>query len=392
MIDWVLPILYWAISPGLLDSTTTLRSLLIPIISFYLFTKNPIKLQNFKIPFAILILITLGYIISWQLNNQNLVNFLFGAYGRGLGIITLIGVFLFFILCAENYGGKIQRITQINYLVLIFCVSYVVIQIIGIDPLPWEKGAGPGGTLGNPNFSSALMGILSVVPLHYILNSKTKSIMHVLIYFITFLAIYQTNSRQGIVLFFLGLISSLILHSLKKQESKLNMKWLYVGAASVVITGLFILTKYFDQIDSALQIRNRIEHWKMGYQIWQDYPLFGVGVDNIQRYGGEYRNLQMREWGLDLIPDRLHNTFIDYFVTGGVIVGFLWIFFVMFTLIQVYKCFNNKYFHQDIIPLALIWILYLIQCSFSPDQLVIMMSAISAIGSLSGLVIKKNVR
>ena len=109
MIDWVLPILYWAISPGLLDSTTTLRSLLIPIISFYLFTKNPIKLQNFKIPFAILILITLGYIISWQLNNQNLVNFLFGAYGRGLGIITLIGVFLFLYFARKITVGKYRE-------------------------------------------------------------------------------------------------------------------------------------------------------------------------------------------------------------------------------------------------------------------------------------------
>jgi len=94
--------------------------------------------------------------------------------------------------------------------------------------------------------------------------------------------------------------------------------------------------------------------------------------------------LEMREWGLSLIPDRLHNTFIDFFVTGGVIVGFLWLFFIFFTLRIIYSTFITENFDLVMVPLAVIWILYLCQCFFSPDQLVIMMCAISAVGSLTG--------
>jgi len=384
MIDWVLPILHWAISPTLLDATTTLRSILIPSISFYLFLRNPINIKNFKLPVILFFLITAAYIISWQLNDQNLINFLFGAYGRGLGILTLIGVFLYFMLCAEYYGSKIQKILRINYLILIFCLTYVLIQIIGVDPLPWEKGAGPGGTLGNPNFSSALMGMLSVIPLHYILMSKIRPNIHLLIYIATFFAIYRTNSRQGVVLFILGLFLTLMAHIIKSKKSWFKSKRFYFTALITTASIVLFLFRNFSQIDSALQIRNRIEHWKLGYQIWQDYPLFGIGIDNIQRYAGQYRNLEMREWGLSLIPDRLHNTFIDFFVTGGVIVGFLWLFFIFFTLRIIYSTFITENFDLVMVPLAVIWILYLFQCFFSPDQLVIMMCAISAVGSLTG--------
>lgn len=384
MIDWVLPILHWAISPTLLDATTTLRSILIPSISFYLFLRNPINIKNFKLPVILFFLITAAYIISWQLNDQNLINFLFGAYGRGLGILTLIGVFLYFMLCAEYYGSKIQKILRINYLILIFCLTYVLIQIIGVDPLPWEKGAGPGGTLGNPNFSSALMGMLSVIPLHYILMSKIRPNIHLLIYIATFFAIYRTNSRQGVVLFILGLFLTLMAHIIKSKKSWFKSKRFYFTALITTASIVLFLFRNFSQIDSALQIRNRIEHWKLGYQIWQDYPLFGIGIDNIQRYAGQYRNLEMREWGLSLIPDRLHNTFIDFFVTGGVIVGFLWLFFIFFTLRIIYSTFITENFDLVMVPLAVIWILYLCQCFFSPDQLVIMMCAISAVGSLTG--------
>ena len=392
MIDWVLPIVHWAISPTLLDATTTLRSILIPSISFYLFLRNPVNIKNFRLPLILFILITAGYIISWQLNDQNLINFLFGAYGRGLGILTLIGVFLYFMLCAEYYGRKIQQIIRVNYLVLFFCLTYVIIQVIGVDPLPWEKGAGPGGTLGNPNFSSALMGMLSVIPLHYVLKSKIRLNIHFFIYIATFFAIYKTNSRQGIILFILGLFFTFVIHNIKSSNSWIKSKKFYFVALVTTVSGLLIFFRNFSQIDSALQIRNRIEHWKIGYQIWQDYPLFGIGIDNIQRYAGQYRNLQMREWGLSLIPDRLHNTFIDFFVTGGVIVGFLWLFFILFTLRKIYSCFIDENFELAIIPLAIIWILYLIQCFFSPDQLVIMMCAISAVGSLIGFEQTKKVK
>ena len=65
---------------------------------------------------------------------------------------------------------------------------YGIIQKLNLDPINWEKGAGLGATVGNPNFFGALLGILSIIPLFYFFNPKIKyKYLHLLIYVLIFI-------------------------------------------------------------------------------------------------------------------------------------------------------------------------------------------------------------
>ena len=143
-----------------------------------------------------------------------------------------------------------------------------------------------------------------------------------------------------------------------------------------------------NKINNDLQISQRLEHWMFGFRIWNEHKLFGVGIDNVQRFGGEYRNLEMLKWGEVIIPDRSHNFLIDMFATGGVFVGLAWIFFIVLVFKYILDL-NKKLVIQseraNFHILALIWIGYLLQAMISPDHLLIMVCGMMSAGAIIGI-------
>ena len=111
-------------------------------------------------------------------------------------------------------------------------------------------------------------------------------------------------------------------------------------------------------------------------------------ADNVQRFGGEYRNLEMLKWGEVIIPDRSHNFLIDMFATGGVFVGLAWIFFIVLVFKYILDL-NKKLVIQseraNFHILALIWIGYLLQAMISPDHLLIMVCGMMSAGAIIGI-------
>jgi O-antigen ligase len=139
-----------------------------------------------------------------------------------------------------------------------------------------------------------------------------------------------------------------------------------------------------------LQINHRLEHWKMGYRIWRDHVFFGVGIENISRFSGEYRGEIIRSWGQYTHPDKIHNAFIDNFVTGGIFVGFAWLIFVIYTFFVISKLLKATNLHsrkQSIYVLVSIWLTYLVQTLFSTDHMYLMTIGMLASGALIGIYI-----
>jgi hypothetical protein len=309
-----------------------------------------------------------------------------------MGILALLGLFLLTLESADYFSKFTTNLTKVLYAISIVSIFYGTIQLLGLDPISWEKGAGFGLTLGNPNFSSSLLGILSVIPLHYFLNLKNSfRQLHLYVYIFLLVLILFSGSSQGFLLFiFNSMVYTFLRFDLLHTILKIKRKYLIgsiLGILPVMLFSLFNKT-VVSYLDSGLQVNNRLEHWKMGYRIWRDHVFFGVGIENISRFSGEYRGQVIRSWGQYTHPDKIHNSFIDNFVTGGVFVGFAWIVFVIYTFLVIGKLLqanNLQSRKMSIFTLISIWITYLLQTLFSTDHIYLMTIGMLAAGALIGI-------
>lgn len=122
--------------------------------------------------------------------------------------------------------------------------------------------------------------------------------------------------------------------------STLLMLFLYDARkvlAVVIATGVFVGGAYF----SWPQFRERIHHststsenserlnlFKVNVQIWEEYPLLGIGYGENLRRNREYWDRP--EWHMpkDYITSHAHNQFLNVMATTGILglIPFVWIF------------------------------------------------------------------
>lgn len=388
MLVCVLPLVFVSVTTFTANTTTLFRSGIIVLLAFVIYIFKPFDLMKYKLILVIFSIIFAWYTVSFLVTNQSYANFLLGAYGRNFGILTLLAFLLLMLESAEFYEHNKAKLLSSIYVLLIMANIYGAIQNLGIDPLNWETGAGYGLTLGNPNFSSALFGMLSFLPLYYYNLSKgLKKFLHLFMFVSTFVQILLSGSSQGFLLFIFNFVLFSIIYNRSKMAN--NKKKLTIISALVSVSLIFIVVNSFSRIinllNSSVQFNSRLEHWRLGYKVFENNWLFGTGVDNLGRFSGEFRNLTNRSWGQYTHPDKSHNVVLDYFATGGVTVGLAWLIFVLtisLYAVQVLNGFSRNKEDASSSMVALIWLAYLLQTMFSPDNLVLASIGIICAGAL----------
>jgi len=390
VINYVLPILFFSITTFSLSVTTLFRSGILVLLALLILIIKPVKFGNYKVISILFSIIIVMYTASFIVNDQSYVNFLIGTFGRNVGILALIGLFLLVLESADNFAHSSQKLINSLYLLLGLSNLYGVIQSLGIDPINWEKGAGIAITIGNPNFYSALLGMLSIIPLYSYFNANKKyKYLHLFLYLSTFIQIIITGSSQGFVLFIANILLFVLLKFQNVLLNKIKIVLLLFSAFScalivILLTNLQYILNY---INVSFQFQSRIDHWALGLRIWKDHFLFGVGIENLSNFSGQYRDQAMREWGQYTLPDKSHNTFIDYFATGGFIVGLCWILFVVIIFAKSFKILRTtsdlKNF-DHVHTLFCVWTTWVLQTTFSPDHLVLAACGMMAAGALLG--------
>ena len=388
----ILPILlFFSISPFTTNVTTLLRSSLIALFAFIILIIKPIDFKKYKIFVILFSTIIICYLISFVINEQNYSNFLIGTYGRNTGILALTGLFLLTLQSAEYFSNDSNKLISALYVLLGLSLAYGAIQKLNLDPINWEKGSGLGATVGNPNYYGALLGFLSIIPLSYFLKPNSKyRYMHLVIYILILIQTFIIGGSQGYIIFAFSLILFIVINFKERIFHRLKL----VSATLVILfSGIFlILLQNFANIttilNSNLQFESRLEHWKLSLRIWREYFLFGVGIENLSNFSGEFRNQTMRNWGLYVLPDKSHNMFLDFFATGGVLVGLAWILFVFFVYQKIFFLFKNidvKNLNGYVNILATIWSSWIFQTFFSPSHIVLDACGMMVAGTLIGL-------
>jgi O-antigen ligase len=397
MIYWTLPAAFVSVGWFLSQPVTLLSSVVIAVMAFLglIVKKKNITLGSRRI-ILIAYALPFAYSVSALVNQQSIVNTLFGMYGRGFGLITLIALSTIMLLASRtNPDVFFEKVIPVfSGLVMV----YGLMQAFDFDPLPWKNEYQTVQlTMGNPNFSSALFGLISVLYLSQIFTRKQLIYRagNFVLFVLTFFLIYRTKSLQGNAVAILAalIFVYLYLSSLNINHWKSFRRIVFVSSG-IVFGGLIaIISNQFSLFSKPRQFfavqantEARLEYWRLGVQMWRDHPFFGVGIDNYQDWSPLYRSSELiRIDGYSVIPDKSHNIFIDHFSNGGLLAGIIWTVSCLLILTVSFKLVRSelpKNVQVKVYILTAIIVGYLFQAFISPDQLILALLAFMSAGVL----------
>lgn len=330
-----------------------------------------------KVVLSVLTFFVLSAIISSLLSASPLSQNLFGSYGRNSGLYTY--VFLAFVLIATLTIKNISNLEKMIYglgIAGLINVAYCLWVILFGDFVGWENPYGNIlGTLGNPNFIGAFLGMFFSILIAYFfkpgLNLKWRlSIAGVAA--LTFLEIYKSHAIQGRVVAGIGLaiVGFLVI------RSRFNLVITALYSLFVTTISLFSilgalqigpLTKYIYKYSVSL----RGQYWLAGWNTGQEHPIHGVGMD---AFGDWYRRMRdihaLTVPGVNTIVNAAHNVFMDMFAFGG------WPLFISYVVVVllgglalIKVVLRTKSYDPIFASMSTAWIGYQAQSIISINQI-----------------------
>ena len=341
-----------------------------------IFSKNLYRIKNNATSLNLTIFFILALIWAYLNSPSKLVAF-FGESQRQLGLVTYIGLAIFFLLFAlyTNFSFRTSFQTAILFLSLINII-YGLMQYTGNDFVKWVNQYNPIiGTLGNPNFASALMAILLVLCFTMALIPENKFHLRALAIFLSFgllLVIYLSEALQGLLS--LGAGISILLFIIIYFKNKLLG---YVFGISSLVVLVFSVAGIFQSgpLTSVLykeSVSLRGYYWRAGINMFKDNLLTGIGLDYYGAYFKSYRESRFPlKHGYDLLSTNAHNVPIQIFATGGIFLGLtyllllLWVFYCSLKAIKIAKASERVF----LVGIFAAWVTYLSQSIVSIDNI-----------------------
>ena len=336
-------------------------------------------ISNYRTPLTISLLTILVSIFAAGKSESPFSQNLYGVQGRNTGVLTHISLVMLFLSVLSFKNLKNLKLIFYGFLASGFMnILYCLWTLIFGDFIQWNNTyKALLGTLGNPNFISALLGLTLVGSVGFFLASDLnfkKFCIVSLLCLVTIFEILKTNSTQGLVIVGIGLYLVLLIILILNRSRFFWILFVYITAGGVlaVMGGLAFVNKGpLSGIVYQETLGYRIQYWRAGLKMGLKFPYSGVGMDS---YGDWYRQLRTPESlvspGVGVITNVSHNVFIDAFASGGFPLLICYLFFLILPLIAVIKVLKrNKKIDSFFVALAATWICYQIQSFISINQI-----------------------
>ena len=341
-------------------------------------------------------ILLLGFIASLLISLMQTDVLLVGLIGetqRRGGFLSYIGLSVIFLYAVRSINfSNIMRVYKIGIVTGALLSAYGVLQISGRDFVAWDNPySSMISTLGNPNFASATLAILSLIGLSGILVKNLhiffKS-LGIVLTMLALIAIVISGSRQGLLVIFFSSIFYLSVYSYIRSR-KLGILVVGFSAVGAILAILGMLQKgplvsllYKDSVSV------RGYYWRAGIEMFKDSPLTGVGVD---RYGAFFK--QFREvgyplkYGFEITSSNAHNTFIQIFAMAGFFAGIFYLSLVIYVFVSGLRLLKQCQPNEKTIVLGLLsaWLGFQAQSLISIDNLGISVWGWLLGGSILGL-------
>ncbi len=186
------------------------------------------------------------------------------------------------------------------------------------------------------------MGVLSGVLLGLFLTSRLWSNRFYLFgsaFFFTFISSFLSFQR-GVWIGLAGLVVSVLIVRLTGIK-----RWITILILSIMFLGIYTLSPGIQRrVDSIFELHSgsqseRLVLWQANWEIFKDYPIFGVGY-------GENENIVAPYLGklgyADGFRGHAHNNFFQ-FLSGNGLVGFVsFLLFSIFSMVLCYQAYRGS--------------------------------------------------
>jgi len=337
-----------------------------------------IKVKKNTSHFYLLIMIFI-FVISQFVALLNTDIFKVGLIGEtqrrnGFLFYLAMAVILLYAATIINFDNIFQLLSG-TLLIGLVLVSYGSLQILGRDFVKWNNPHNSMlGTLGNPNFASALIALIVLIALFLIVYGSLNAIyklISIIIIILGFNAIYQSNSRQGFFVIAIGILLFASILAITKNKifgvvvPMFSLISITLGIFGMLQKGPLAYYLYKDSVSV------RGFYWKAAVNMFESAPLTGVGLDAYGSYFKEFRDPQYSlRYGYELTSSNAHNTFLQMFATGGFMVGATYCLLLIIILFMGIKNVNKSNGTKQKVSIALlsIWIAYQAQSLISIDN------------------------
>jgi O-antigen ligase len=252
---------------------------------------------------------------------------IFGDTQRRNGFTSYLSLALILLAAAlfvRTFNAR--RIYFVALFVSLPSAIYAFMQTNGKDFVKWNNPYNSIiGTVGNPNFAAAVMAVMGVLVVSItLMKSFPKYVRFTSPFVGVFLLylIYKSQARQGLLAYILGVGVFTCIWLLGKNR---KLGFAAVGAGIVVfilgVLGMLQmgpLEKYLYK--PSVSVRGY--YWRAGIEMLKHHPLFGVGMDSYGAFFKQYREVGYPlSYGFEITSSNAHNTFIQFFATGGLLLG-----------------------------------------------------------------------
>ena len=320
--------------------------------------------------FAVLLVSTLA-------SEAPLSQILYGSYGRNNGLLTY--VFLtFLILSAAAFRTKssfdlvVKSLITAGVINILYCLWVITFG----DFIGWDNPYGNIlGTLGNPNFIGAFLGIIFSTLFAVVLDSNTSRTYRFAslgLLPICAFEIIDSSAIQGRVVALFGSAIVLFLY----LRSRFNIFVLMGYSVVTVLAGVVALLGAL-QIGPLTEfvykrsVSLRGQYWLAGWNTGQEHPFTGVGMDSFGDWYRRTRDVHALELpGVNTVVNAAHNVPLDMFAFGGWPLFLCYLSFILLSGVALVRILlRAKKFDLVFAVLASSWAGYQLQSVISINQI-----------------------
>ena len=287
---------------------------------------------------------------------------------------------------------NVKKLFLVTFFLGLVSFIYSLLQTTGNDFVSWDNPYNAIiGTLGNPNFAAAAMAVMGVIIFSSIFNSDfnpSSRIFAVTLVIMLVFVIYRSNARQGLLSIALGFGVFFVIWIWGKNK-KFGIVSLLLGFTAIVFSILGMLQ--FGPLQQYLykaSVSVRGYYWRAGLEMLSSHPYFGIGIDRYGSYFKQYREADYPlNVGFQLTSSNAHNTFIQFFATGGIFLGITYIALNLFVLYRAIIGIKNLKGNERLYLVGSLsaWISFHAQSLVSIDNIGISIWGWVLAGSIIGL-------
>ena len=333
---------------------------------------SPAGIRTISVGQWALLAFALGMILAAILTDVRYTAF-FGTPQRNDGAISYVALAI--LTLAASMSFNIAHVFQLRKALLgvgAFLTFYGLMQTTGNDPFKWVLEYGPIiGTLGNPDFMSAAVGVCAIATVWVILEAKDVSHRSgaIILLLLEIFLLNRSGSLQGLLVFAFGLVV-LALAKLWQMNARYGLIGMIVVGVSAIPTLLGFLNK--GPLASYLfrsTLRNRQDYWHAAIGMFKAHPLVGVGLERFGENYGLYAPQVQVVHGQG--TNNAHNVFLQLAATGGLLVILPYLFLIGVILLTSLNAIKKSrgQAQMDLIAVAAIWFALLLVSMISIDNL-----------------------